>query len=267
VKAALLRGRDHTATGAIAEVAEGPVGAAMSRGGAPKPYPHTDPNEDAALCARGAHGLLVAVADGHWGRLAAELALEHLLAAHAEDWTDGAARAAARWYQELLAALCEANDAVLAAHAPQQRSRTTLALALARPEQQLLACASAGDSHVFQVAGDEPSEVVANRARRPLFLGEERLAASRLEREVRIEVRPLGECSALVLATDGLSEEEIGVADPLAAVRSALAQGRAQAADLRAAAMARALVEAAVGAHRANQAGDNVAVAVAWLGR
>ena len=266
MRAVLLRGREHTAMEAIAEASEGPVAVALSRGGAPKPYPHTDPNEDAALCASGASGLLVAVADGHWGHRASELALEHLLGAVAQDWTEGKSRGAAAWRLEALGALVGTNRAVHAARSAEQRSRTTVALALARLPENLLVAASMGDSHVFRVSDEGPFELVAMRKARAFFLGE-RLSPAALERVARVEVQSLDPCVALVAATDGLSEEQIGVADPLTAVRDAVAAGRARAADARAAGAARALVEAALAAHRKRQAGDNVAVATAWVGR
>jgi hypothetical protein len=265
VKAALLRGRDHLATGAIGAAADGSVAIAISRGGAPKPYPHTEPNEDAVLGVRGTRGALVAVTDGHWGHRAAELVLERLAALHAEAWTEGPDRGAERWYQEMLATLVELNDAVLAAHSEGQRSRTTLALALLRPSQDLVVTASAGDSHVFQVLGARAVDLGGARGARSFFLGQERVAASALERDVRIALQPLGGSMALVAATDGLSEEAIGVADPEAAVCAAVAVGSAQAPDARAAAAAGALVEAALGAHREHAAGDNVSAAVAWV--
>ena len=263
MKAALLRGRDHTAMGDVAVAADGPVAVALSRGGAPKPYPHTDPNEDAALCARGAHGLLVAVADGHWGHRASELALERLLADAAERWTDGEPRRAAGWREEALSALVAANRAVLSARTPEQRSRTTLALALARPQENLLVSASMGDSRLFRVGDEGVVELAAMRGGRAFFLGE-RLSPAALAREARVEVVSLDPCLALVAATDGLSEESIGVADPAATVRDAVALGRARP-GAHAARAARALVEAALAAQRKNQAGDNVAAAVAWI--
>src|SRR5690606_34404772 len=81
----LLRGREATALGAVAEAGADEVGAAITRGGAPKPYDHVDPNEDAALAMGGRRGVLVAVADGHWGHVGAERALEALREI-AEDW-------------------------------------------------------------------------------------------------------------------------------------------------------------------------------------
>ncbi|HTY16363.1 MAG TPA: protein phosphatase 2C domain-containing protein [Myxococcota bacterium] len=266
MKATLLRGRDHTVMGAVAGADDGPVALALSRGGAPKPYPHTEPNEDAALCARGENGLLVAVADGHWGHRAAELALGHLLAEVANEWTEGKARGAASWRQAALAALAGANGAVLSARTPEQRSRTTLALALARPLENLLVCGSMGDSHLFRVGDDGVLELAVMRGSRAVFLGE-RLSPAALAREARVEVQSLEPCVALVAATDGLSEESIGVADPAAAVREAVALARGRETGTRAAAAAHALVEAALAAHRKNQAGDNIAAAVAWLRR
>jgi serine/threonine protein phosphatase PrpC len=265
VRAALLRGRDHVTAGAVGEAAEGSVAAAISRGGAPKPYPHTDPNEDAVLCASGERGLVVAVADGHWGCRAAELALARLLEAHVADWTEGRERAAERWYQEILAALRGMNEAILAGHRGKERSRTTLALALVRPEQDLVVTASVGDSHLFQVLDERVLDFGGSRSRRGFFLGQESVAASMLERDARIALHPVAGTLALVAATDGLSEEDIGVADPAAAVRAATAGVGAELPARRAIAAARALVETALAAHRENGAGDNVSAAVAWL--
>lgn len=266
MKVALLRGRDHAAIGAVGEAGEGPVALALSRGGAAKPYPHVDPNEDAAACVHGTHGLLVAVADGHWGVRGAELAIESLLAAAAEAWTEGRERSPDEWYQEALGALAAANEAVLGAQGPEQRSRTTLSVGLARPARNLLVAASLGDSHLFRVGARAAVDCAgAPRGRRLLFVGQQRLTTSALEREARIEIATLDDCEALVAATDGLSEEGIGVADPARTVHEALSAARTRPADERAAAAARGVVEAALAAHRTHAAGDNVAAAVAWL--
>ena len=66
---------------------------------------------------------------------------------------------------------------------------------------------------------------------------------------------------------DGISERGIGVDDPLEAVKSAVARADTAAASARASVAARALVDAALAAHRQNDAGDNIAAAVAWLAR
>jgi (2Fe-2S) ferredoxin/serine/threonine protein phosphatase PrpC len=265
MKAALLRGRQHQELGEVVEVTCEEVAASLSCGGAPKPYSHVDPNEDAALCAVGTRGALVAVADGHWGHRAAERVLDHLLAAHGDDWTGGGVRGPEAWYQAVLAALVDLNELVLALHDEAERSRTTLALALARPAENLLVTAAAGDSLLFVVRADGATELP--RPRQPLFLGQQSVRPSVLERHVAIATQTLGDPLALVAATDGLCEDGIGVADPRETVAGAVARGRAYAAGTRAGAVARALVEAALDAHRAHGAGDNVTAAVAWLGR
>jgi hypothetical protein len=262
VKAALLRGRHHLEIGAVGEAALDSVAAALSRGGAEKPYPHVDPNEDAALVASGARGSLVAVADGHWGHRGAERALERLLADHVQTWTEGRRHDADAWYQAVLGALVDLNDAVLARTHEGDRSRCTLALALVRPAEELLISAAVGDSLLFRVDAKGVTELP--RASRPLFLGQERVRASAFERCGCIAVGALEAPRAVVAVTDGLSEEGIGVADASAAVLDATVSAEGRTAQIRAAAAARALVEAALGAHRSHAAGDNVAAAVAW---
>ena len=77
-------------------------------------------------------------------------------------------------------------------------------------------------------------------------------------------VQVLSGTRAVVLVTDGLSEQGIGVAVPQAAVAEcaeAAARGKPE---LQPLAVARGLVERALAEHRRNHSGDNVAVAVAW---
>jgi hypothetical protein len=263
VKSILLRGRESEEIGAVTESRVDEIAAALSRGGAPKRYQYVDPNEDAALSARGERGVLVAVADGHWGHLAAERALEALLA-EASEWLDGAARSADTWYQTALTAVVAINDAVLAARTGGERSRTTLSFALARPAENLLIHASLGDSHLFVVDQIVASEI--SRPRKPTFIGSRALRASEADKVGRIGVQPLDAPRAIVAATDGLSEHAIGVEDPAGAVYSAVdAASRAVPAD-RSLAATRTLVETALAAHREHAAGDNLAVAIAWLG-
>jgi hypothetical protein len=102
VKAIGLCGRDHGDVGSVGEVAAERLAVVISRGGAEKRYEYTDPNEDVALAATGRYGALVAVADGHWGMRAAEVAIAHLRDAHAENWLDAEARSAESWYQDVL---------------------------------------------------------------------------------------------------------------------------------------------------------------------
>ena len=113
MRVALLRGREHPELGAVQTVAEDRVAIALSRGGAPKRYPHSDPNEDAAGFARGREGVCLAVADGHGGSEGAEIALLHVLGEPAEQWTEEPGPLDAKsWRRQALAALSDANHDV-----------------------------------------------------------------------------------------------------------------------------------------------------------
>lgn len=262
----LLAGREHGEIGVVAERALARVAIAISRGGAEKRYDYTDPNEDVAVAAEGARGVLVAVADGHWGHRAAEVALLHLRDEHFGAWLDGDDRSPESWYQDVLHALVAANDAILAVHTESETPRTTLALAFARPAEGLLITASAGDSHLFVAGATQVIERLP-RQRKQSFLGNASRKPSQLAREIRIEVQPLGDARVLLAVTDGISEHGIGVADPREAVRSAVGNADAALAGARVSVAARALVDAALAAHVSNDAGDNIAAAVAWIAR
>ena len=265
MNALLLAGRDYAAVGAVGEAATDRIAVALSRGGAEKRYDYTDPNEDVAFAATGRHGLLVAVADGHWGSRAAEVALASLRDTQVAPFLDDEARSAESWYQDVLHALVAANDAILAAHLPpDEKPRTTLAFAFARPREDLLVLASAGDSHLFLAGATQVSEALAP-PRKYSFLGNAQRKPSQLAKEVRIDVQRLGDVRALFAATDGISEHGIGVADPSEAVTTAVARANAAALEARPAVAARAVLDAALAAHVAHDAGDNIAVAVAWL--
>jgi serine/threonine protein phosphatase PrpC len=267
MRSALLRGRDYTRLGITAAVAEGRAAIALSRGGAPKSYRYRDPNEDAALFAEGEGGILLAVADGHGGCEAAEIAVEKLLASFAPAWT-GRALPGLRedWGGLAAAALGDLNAAILArvALGGVASARTTLALALLRPAEDLLAFASLGDSHVFQLAASEVLELGHERERRSCYLGFASETAESLADKQVAGVQPLSGTRAIVLATDGLSEQGIGVAvpeDAVAECAEAAARGKPE---LQPLAVARGVVERALAEHRRHRSGDNVAAAVAW---
>jgi hypothetical protein len=154
---------------------------------------------------------------------------------------------------------------VLALHDENHRSRTTLSFALARTREDLLLSACVGDSLLYRIDGRSALELA--HPRRPLFLGQGPLRASTFERERCIAVETLASPLALVAVTDGLSESGIGVDDPAGAVSDCVRDAAAKPREERAAAAARAIVEAALDAHRRHEAGDNVAAAVAWLAR
>lgn len=269
MRSALLRGREHHHLGSVDVVAEGPAAVAISIGGAPKSYAHTDPNEDAAAFALGPAGRLVAVADGHRGFEASEVILEHLLEHPAPHWTAPGGVTPDAWSRHALAAVADANAAVLGEGAlpGESHARTTLALAVVRPEEDALLFACIGDSLLFRVGAAGVEELAPPAEAEGYFLGHGPESVDSLEKKCRVGSAPLADTVALVAVTDGLSERHVGVEDPPAAVAEALAAAAAARAPLRPGVLARALCERALAAHRRNPSGDNVAAAVLWLAR
>jgi hypothetical protein len=146
-------------------------------------------------------------------------------------------------------------------------SRTTLALAVVRPGDDLLAWACMGDSHLFRVRDGLVEALGApDPGDRTFFLGHAGEDRDSLRGKYRADVIALGGTRAVVLATDGLSEEGIGVDDPAGAVGERISRAEAALPDLRALEAARGLAACAVDSHRTRRSGDNVATAVAWLG-
>jgi serine/threonine protein phosphatase PrpC len=268
MRSALLRGRDHTRLGITAAVAEGRAAIAISRGGAPKAYRYRDPNEDTALFAQGEGGVLLAVADGHGGCEAAEAIADALLASFAPEWTARSAPGLREAWGNLAAlALGQLNAAILqrVAQGGAASSRSTVALALLRPADDLLAFASLGDSHIFQVMAGEVRALGRLRERRSsFFLGFASETVESLAEKHVTGVRPLSDTRAVVLVTDGLSERGIGVAEPEKAVAECAEAAAPGKPDLQPLALARGLVERALAEHRRNRSGDNVAASVAW---
>jgi len=267
MREARLLGRDHPRVGPIAALAEGPLAIALSAGGAPKTYDHTDPNEDAVGFAHHANGALLLVADAHGGCTASETAVAWLLERCAPAWLEGAPPT--RWPEQARPALWDAHMTVRrAAQRPdRQGSRTTLALALLRTDAQRLYIASVGDSHIFRVLGAAGEDLAEPGRPCPprCFLGSESLSEDALAEVAVADEAALSGVRALVLASDGLSEKGVGVADPAAAVGEAVAAGSAAAPHLRALETARAVAERSNAAHRDNPSGDNIGVAVMWL--
>jgi serine/threonine protein phosphatase PrpC len=265
MRAGLLRGRDHVVLGAHGAIAEGSVAVAITRGGYAKQYAYVDPNEDAVAFAVGERAVLLAVADGHSGFEAAEVALEYLLEHPAPNWTEGSGAPASleSWRRHALAAL---NDAALQIGGERRegsRSRTTLTLALADPSAGQCHYAAIGDSHLFAAFAGDVREVAA--AEQPgAFLGDPSVP-EKLAEYARLGVFPLAGVRALVLATDGLSEEGIGVPDPARTIHEARLGVAGEPAALRPLAFARAICDAALASHRAHHSGDNVACAILEL--
>jgi serine/threonine protein phosphatase PrpC len=271
MRTAILCGREHVRLGAIDLIAEGPAAIAISLGGASKVYSHTDPNEDAVLFAAGDGGILAAVADAHSGCDASEVAMNRLLERFAPEWTGSEPLKPDDWHSTALGALLDIEAAILARteHTPKRESRTTLALALVRPDPQRAFVASIGDSHVFRVRSQGVDDLtVGGRPCSPrYFLGRERNTPVDLGMVAVAEVADLSDVESLVLATDGLSEHHVGVDDPEETVRLAAERARGNDAELRPVEVARNTTQAALDAHARNRSGDNVAVAVIWIPR
>jgi len=270
VRSAHLRGREHHEIGAIEARCDGALAVALSIGGAKKAYAHTDPNEDCAFYAAGEGGLCVAVADGHGGVEAAEIATAHLLEHWVPAWTAAAPPLRGAWQEAALGALARANVAILEAGggSGRKQSRTTLAFAVVRPAEGFVYYASIGDSHVYQVmdgaAYDLACELSATGD--PCFLGHGPETAETLREKCVIGAERLQSAQAVLVVTDGLSERLVGVDDPDVTVAEVAAQAAEAPPGERALALAYRLLEAALAAHVRKPSGDNVAAAVAWLG-
>ena len=268
MRSALLRGRDHTRLGMTAAVAEGRAAIALSRGGAPKSYRHRDPNEDAALVRRG-RGRNPAGRRRRPRRLRRGRGRARSAARELRARLDGRSGArAARRAGRRRPRTCsrELNAAILerVARGGPDTARTTLALALLRPGDDLLAFASFGDSHVFQLTAGEVLELGHEDGRRTYYLGFASETADSLAGKYVAGAQSLAGTRAIVLVTDGLSERGIGVAVPEDAVAECAGAAARGLPELRPLGAARGIVERALAEHRRHRAGDNVAAAVAW---
>jgi len=265
VRSALLRGRDCERIGAIDTVAEGPAGIALSRGGAGKVYDYTDPNEDCCLFALGEGGVLIAVADGHHGEFGSRTQLEAIeqdlaLAACAAvpPATDSEG-----WCDWLYAGVRDATAAIRRYSGDHhvEIAPTTLALAIVRPVDAHWGWCCVGDSHVFRVDASAAHDL-GPRGRasgHQYFLGKPEESWHREATSLGFE--PLGDTRSIVLASDGLSEKDIGLDDPAAAVLETVNAAEAYPSGVRSQRLVRALAERANASHRARRSGDNIAVA------
>lgn len=272
---AKLLGFEHHEIESVAAIAEGPAAIALSRGGARKTYSYTDPNEDAVGFAIGPAGVVAAVADGHHGARGAECAIEWVLTHLAEPWTathapcadeTGWSQAAGDALQRVHRAVIEQGESMGIAPAP-----TTLSLALVRPDQDRIVHASVGDSHAFRVAREDDALSARDLGwattgeRSCPFLGYSYDGGVLRDSQWVVGCEAITGATALVLASDGLSERYIGVEDPAAAVTAAVAHGTDHDPQLRALETCRQVTELALAAHRENRSGDNMSAAVVWL--
>lgn len=265
---ARLHGADHCELDEIASVSETNAAIVLSRGGAAKRYAYLDPNEDSVGFCLSEWGAVAVIADGHAGHRASKVSVDRVLDAHAPRWLAASPTALdARFESEAADVAFDTNAAILRGVTGRRRdrSRTTLAAVLLRPREGWMAVLSIGDSHVFRVETSGTREIAALEKQNPTYLGDPTHSPKRLEARVRAEVTPLEGARAIVLATDGLSEEGIGVSDPAAAVSQALREASGEAIDLRAMRAAQGVTRHAMEAQREQSSGDNIAVAVLWL--
>jgi serine/threonine protein phosphatase PrpC len=268
VRARLL-GEASDAIGAISATALGNAAIALSKGGASKTYQHTDPNEDAAAFAIGPGGIVIAVADGHSGRDAAQVAIDELMGSPAQCWTaEVGANFQQNWDQRARDLVVTIQKAILSAVASGARetARTTLSLAVVRPTDNCVAFVSVGDSHIFRVNDVESVDLGYDAGRQYRFLGRPSDTPEMLSRMCLTGVEPLGATRAIVLATDGISERGIGVDVPEVAVHDCVSNAKQSRPEHRPLDVARSIADAANAAHRAHRSGDNIATAVAWIG-
>lgn len=265
---ARLHGADHAELGEVATIGETRAAIGISRGGAIKRYAYRDPNEDSVGFRLSEWGAVAAIADGHAGSLASQVAVDHLLDHHAPRWLTAAPIALdARFPGEAGEVAFDVNSAIVRATTGSEAdgSRTTLSAVLLRPAEGWLAVLSIGDSHVFRADAGGTAEVAAQKSDRGTYLGDPGAAAERLGTAIRAEVMPTAGARALVLATDGLSEQGIGVANPAAEVAAAIGEAASAEAAVRALHAARGVVDRSLASHRQQRAGDNIASAVLWL--
>jgi len=245
-------------------VAEGSAAIALSRGGAAKRYAYREPNEDAAAFAQGEAGSFAAVADGHGGFEASEVALTHLLGEPATQWTEApGALDAGRFRRQALAAIYDASRAIQR-EGGRPEARTTLSFAVLLPTARRVLHAAIGDSHLF-LAGENGVHELAPAGERVGFLGAPDPSPETISDLARVGEASLDGVHAIVLATDGLSEVGVGVAKPVNAVADALRHARSVRTGAPALELTRRLVETALAAQRRQRSGDNVAVATLWL--
>jgi len=228
-----LLGRDYPELGPLTVVLAPEGGAlALSRGREPKPYPHTDPNEDGALLVRTPEGVALAVADGYNGSAASERSLDAVRdAAPALIVEDDEA------FERAAAELARSIAASLAALVP---SRSCLLVASLRAERCHFA--SFGDSALFRAGAPGQLNVINGLALRPS------LATRKLLTPLWCGGFERAPGERIAIVSDGVTNF---MQDPASLPR--LLAGAANDA-----AAARSIAEAAL----SGGAGDNVAVAV-----
>jgi serine/threonine protein phosphatase PrpC len=187
-----LLGADHPDLGSVAvRRIDAEAVVALSAGRYPKPYPHLDANEDAALAAIGERCRLLAVADGHNGFDAAAGAIRGLQDALGR-LDSAAADPAAAIAACARAAVRGVREALRGVAGPRRGSRTALTVALIVP----------GGAHIRQWGDTAGLRLRDGRAR--LLAPPAPFLSVRGEEPAGAEVRVRPD-DLLVAASDGLT--------------------------------------------------------------
>lgn len=263
-----LHGREQHLLGGHMALSQGSAAIVLSIGGAKKALGSSSPNEDSVGFAEGEGGTLLVVADGHWGRDAAEVVVERILARRAADWTAKTADGlSADWPSVAVEALVDAHTAIVehVARGGPADARTTLALALLRPEEDLLAYAGAADSSVFRIGATEAVELAPGPREATTFLGAPGTPEDALRESFVVGTERLTGVRAVVVVSDGFTETGIGVESPTSTLLEIADRAQRLDSEIRSLELARSIVNDALGAHRRHRGGDNVASAAAWV--
>lgn len=239
--------------------------AALSRGGARKCYGTATGNEDAAVFAEGPRGVVLSVADAHAGPQASEWALAWLAEHWVQQWmTYGAS--AETWNVEAMDLLHAVNEYLVQQNIKHStNSRTTLAVAILDAVCGVVLAASAGDSHVYLVGASQASAIARGSGAGTFFLGQAPASRSAIAGVCAARVVCVAAERVLVLATDGLSTEGIGLSDPAAVIVGIVAGTVAPDPARWAGTVADALATRGCQSQAANESEDDIAVAVGRL--
>jgi len=241
----------------------GPCAGALCLGGAPKRYGNSVCNEDALLLANGSCGSLVAVADAHYGAEASELVFDWLVEHQVSDWTKEEIDPD-RWQLEAISCLERINEYILAScKRSNSSSQTTLVIGIIQARSRLAFVASAGDSHAFLVSRSNTTEIAITPAAGDFFLGTQSLSIESLTAACAFCSASIEVGEALMLASDGISTNGIGFADPAKGIRTIMETVPVATGGRLSRHLATAAVEATCRVQELNNSGDNIAIAVA----
>jgi hypothetical protein len=259
-------------------ISENGASIGLSRGGAAKTYDYVDPNEYTALFASGEGGLCLAVADGHRGFDGAEAAIFNVEEYHAATWTQSASISAKQWRALALNCFVHVNAAIFCHEARAQKElfRTTLALAVIRPEDGLLHFASMGDSHVYRITRESCADLVWEKSATGAvyYLGGAKETHASIAEHCVIGSLPLADTLGVVAATDGISECGIGLSQVEATLSSVICRIQEESRSVSpsseregdpALRATREIFKETMEAHDQNKAGDNLALALGFV--